>query len=308
LTAASATTSTSFRSNDLAHGRDAGREDVRIVTDATAHLSQEFIAQHEIAVLPVEVRLGDERFTIGSGGDARPLFERMASGPVRPAQVIVTSKAVEQVFERLHRETEDILLLLSSSKLSGIYHKVNNASRAYIGRCRITVIDTMSISRGLGLVVEAAAKAAAEHAPMDAIVRLVRGVLPHIYIVLFVERLEYLEQGRRIGPAQALLGTMLRIRPILLLEGGEIIPLEKVRTRALALDKLADFVSEFAAIRQVVIMRSPLDGDTDQMVGELKQRLGEVVALRQFPVVEYDPILACHIGPQALGVIVYEGA
>ena len=156
-------------------------------------------------------------------------------------------------------------------------------------------------------MVETAARAAEEGQPLDEIVRLVRGVLPHIYLVFSVERLDYLERGGRIGQAQALLGTMLRIKPLLLVEDGDIIPLEKVRTRRMAIEKLADFVAEFATIQQVVILSSPLDGTANELIDELQEQLDLALPDREFPVVEYDPVLACHLGPEALGVVVYEG-
>jgi DegV family protein with EDD domain len=161
----------------------------------------------------------------------------------------------------------------------------------------------MSTSWGLGLVVKAAAQAAQAGQSLDEVVRLVRGMLPHIYVVLFVERLDYLEQGNRIGPAQAFLGTMLNIKPLLIMEEGEIIPLEKVRTRASAIEKLADFVAEFADIEQVVIMRSPLGNGTESLV----EHLNLILPGCTFPVVDYDLVLACHLGPDAMGVTVYEG-
>jgi DegV family protein with EDD domain len=168
-------------------------------------------------------------------------------------------------------------------------------------------MDSMSVSWGLGFLVKAAAEAAADGRPLDTIVRLVRGMLPHIYLVFSVERLDYLERGGRIGRAQALLGTMLHIKPILLIEDGEIVPVEKVRTRLMALEKLADFVAEFAAIQQVVILRSPLESDDSPQIEELREHLSLALPDQPFPIVEYDPILACHLGPEAIGVVVYEG-
>jgi fatty acid-binding protein DegV len=80
-----------------------------------------------------------------------------------------------------------------------------------------------------------------------------------------------------------------------------------VRTRAMAIEKLVDFVAEFATIQQVVILRSPLENSMDEVIGSLQQMLGDILPNRQFPIVEYDPLLACHLGPEALGVVVYEG-
>lgn len=282
---------------------------IRIITDVTAYLKPELVARHQITILPMEVRLGDERFEIRPGDDAgrKQLFERMAAVPPKPADAVFSANTIQAVYERLSREADEIFVILSSGKLSNGVARAQAAARAYMGRCRITVMDSLSTSWGLGLIVEAVAKAAEEGTPIDAIIRLVRSMLPHVYVVFFVERLDYLQQKGRVGVSQSLLGTMLRIKPLLLIEDGEIIPMEKVRTRTMALEKLANFVGEFADIEQVVILRSPLEDSMEETVAELRDLLGEILPRRHFPVIEYDPLLACHLGPQAVGVIVYEG-
>jgi DegV family protein with EDD domain len=280
---------------------------VRIITDATAHLSPDLIAQHQITVLPIEVQFGDQKFVIEPQAGAKRLFQEMAGGPVSPIQASISPRAIHDAYRRLNRETDEVLVVVSSRQLSGAQDTALAEARTFLGRCRIAVTDSMATSWGLGLVVEAAARAAAAGMNLDETVRLVRGLLPHIYAVFFVERLDYLEHGGRIGPAQALLGTILRIKPLLIVEDGDIIPLEKVRTHIAAIEKLADFVTEFAAIQQVVIMRSPLGNSTDELREELNDRLGPILPDLRFPVVEYDPVLACHLGPEALGVTVYEG-
>ena len=80
-----------------------------------------------------------------------------------------------------------------------------------------------------------------------------------------------------------------------------------MRTRALAIEKLADFVAEFATIQQVIILKSPLENEINDLVGELREHLSLALPGQSFPAIEYDPILACHLGPEALGVVVYEG-
>lgn len=279
----------------------------RIITDAAAHLSPDLIERYQITVLPIEIHLGDERFLFGPGDGTDRLFRKMVDGPTGVIEASIPANTIREAYRQLNGETDEILVILSSSKLSRAHPVAMAEARAFLGRCRIAVTDSMSTSWGLGLVVESAARAAAEGQSLDETIRLVRGLIPHIYVVFFVERLDYLEQGGRIGAAQALLGTMLRIKPLLIMEDGDIIPLEKVRTRIMAIEKLADFVAEFASIQQVVIMQSPLGDGTEQLVEELGERLGPVLPGSSFPVIEYDPVLACHLGPDALGVTVYEG-
>jgi DegV family protein with EDD domain len=279
----------------------------RIVTDVTAFLEPEQVAQLKITVLPLNVKFGKESFRISSRQTWDRFFEYIADRPAQPTEISIPPDAIEQAFSQLNRETEEILVIPSSSQLSDVYAQAQKAAHAFLGRCRIQVMDSMSVSWGLGFLVQAAAEAAAEGQPLDMIVRLVRGMLPHIYLIFSAERLDYLERGGRIGPAQALLGTMLNIKPMLLVEDGELVPVEKVRTQEMALEKLADFVAEFATIEQVVILKSPLAGDGSPQIEQLRENLSLALPNQAVLVVEYDPILACHLGPAALGVVVYEG-
>lgn len=128
-------------------------------------------------------------------------------------------------------------------------------------------------------------------------------MIPHVYLVFFVEALQYLEREGRIGKAQALLGSMLNIKPILIVEDGDIIPLEKVRTRPRAIDKLFEFVAEFAQIEQVAVLQVNSDDEARELVDRLKL----IFPSREFPVFPYGPVLASHIGPNTMGIIVYEG-
>jgi DegV family protein with EDD domain len=280
---------------------------VRIITDVTAYLEPDLVQEHQITLLPVDISVGPESFRIGGREDWSRFYQYLALRPVQMPEVTVSGSAFQEAYRQLNRETEEILVITSSSKLSNAYAEARTSARSFLGRCRIVVMDSMSISWGLGLLVKSAAQEAAAGRSLDEIVRFVRGMLPHIYFVFFVERLDYLERGKRISPAQALLGTMLHIKPLLLVEDGDIVPLEKVRTRDGAIEKLADFVAEFAAIQQVVILKSPVETEIGGLVGELRAHLASALPGQQFAVIEYDPVLASHLGPEALGVVVYEG-
>ncbi|HNS49667.1 MAG TPA: DegV family protein [Anaerolineae bacterium] len=280
----------------------------RIITDASSYLRPEVVSRYKITVLPLEVSFGKGRFRIDPEDPEshRRVFDAMDGCPAQPTEAVFAPDDFPEAYERLSREAQEILVILGSGRLSDGVAKAQAATRPFRGRCRIMVMDSLSSSWGLGLVVESAARAAEAGLPLDGLVRLVRALLPHIYTVFFVERLDYLEQKRKIGAAQALLGTILRIKPILLVEDGDVVPMEKVRTRAAAIEKLADFVGEFATPEKVVILRSPLEDGMDEMVADLRRHLAEVLPRRQFPVLAYDPVLACYVGPQALGVLVYE--
>jgi DegV family protein with EDD domain len=158
---------------------------------------------------------------------------------------------------------------------------------------------------GLGILVKASAEAAAKGQSLDDITRIIRGMIPRIYVVFFVETLDYLEREDRIRPAQALLGAMLDIKPFLTMQDGELIPMEKVRSRDRAVDKLFEFISEFSDIEQITILQSTPHPTEDTKL--LLERLDIAFPGLEAPVVVYGPTLASHLGLGALGVIVFEG-
>jgi DegV family protein with EDD domain len=165
------------------------------------------------------------------------------------------------------------------------------------------VLDTLTTSAGLGLIVEAAARAAKEGAPQAEVVRIVRGMIPHIYALFLSDGLEYLEAWGRLGPAQTLLGAMLNLKPLATMEDGDLIPIEKVRAYGRAVDKLCDFTVEFPHIEQLHLVQHGFEAEAAQLL----ERLEVAFPNHDFPVISYPPSLAVHIGPRALGVIVYEG-
>jgi DegV family protein with EDD domain len=151
--------------------------------------------------------------------------------------------------------------------------------------------------------VETAARAAAAGEPIGEIERIVRGMIPHIYALFFSDSLQYLESWGRLGPAQALLGTMLGLKPLATMEDGDLLPVEKVRNYGHAVDKLSDFVIEFSRIEQLFVVQHDFEAEAAQLL----ERLELIYPSRHFPVVGFPPSLAVHLGPKALGVIVYEG-
>jgi DegV family protein with EDD domain len=277
---------------------------VRVVTDSAAELAPEVAESLGITVVPMNIRFGDEELKDGLELSSADFYRRLEHSRVMPVTTPPSFRAFQDVYARLGQSTDQIISIHVSSRLSRSYHVATAAAEAFLGRCQVAVMDSESVSVGQGTLVRAAAEAASRGMPLDTIVRLIRGMIPHVYLVFFVEALEYLEREGRIGKAQALLGSMLNIKPILIVEEGDIIPLEKVRTRPRAIDKLFEFVAEFAQIQEVAILQI----GSDQEAAELVERLKLVFPDREFPVLPYGPVLASHIGPGTMGVIVYEGA
>jgi DegV family protein with EDD domain len=163
-------------------------------------------------------------------------------------------------------------------------------------------MDSLSISLGLGMLVQAAAEAAADGADLDDVVQLVRGMVPHVYMVFLVDAFQYLERDQRVRPSQAVLGSMLGIRPLLTLEDGKLIPMEKVRTRGLGVEKLLGFIYEFTDVEELAIVQSSFTEDTALLLEGLELLYPDW----DVPVFTYGPSLAARLGLNALGVAIRE--
>ncbi len=278
---------------------------VRIVTDSTAQLDSELAQELGVTVVPLEIRFGNQKFREGVDLTPEEFFGRVAHSSVMPTAIAPTVEQFRQVYAALSRSTDQILSLNVSSKLNRSWHHARSAAEFFLGRCEIEVVDSWTISLGLSILVQAAARAAVEGAPLDEVVRLVRGMIPHVYAVFFSDTLEYLERDHHLTESQAMLGKMLSIKPFLALEEGQIVPMEKVRTREKAIDKLLEFVAEFSRIEQIVVVQSPSRAGKDARL--LLDRLQSNFPGYEFDTITYGPTLGTHIGPVGLGLIVYEG-
>jgi DegV family protein with EDD domain len=278
---------------------------VKVVTDSTAYLEPEVAEELGISIVPLNIHFGDETLRDGIDITATEFFRRLDRSLEMPTSSPPSRSTFEKVYSELGKTTDEIISIHISGKLSQTYAVANAAAAPLLGRCNIVVTDSLTTSLGLGILTTAAAKAAAQNKSLDEIVRLLRGMIPHIYIVFFVETLDYLERDGRIGRAQAILGSMLGIKPLLIMDEGEIVPLEKVRTRSRAIDKLFDFVAEFPQIEQMAILqKSPVATEETLL---LIERLEMVLPETEFPIITYGPVLATHVGPSTTGIIVYEG-
>ncbi len=276
---------------------------VKILTDSTADLTPDVVESLGITVLPITIHLGQKSLRDGIDVTAQDISSRLVHAPVPPTTSAPSQRQFEQVFAELTKGGGEVVAIHVSSKLSQTFRNATRAAAPLLGRSKIVVIDSQLITIGLGMLVTAAAQAAADGAPLEEVVRLVRGMIPRIYIGFFVETLDFLERGGRIGKAQAMLGTMLNIKPLLILEEGEIVALEKVRTRAKAIEKLVEFISEFTRIERMVILHSTTPEDVDLLI----EQINLVLPNLNIKVDQYGPVTATHLGPNALGVVVYEG-
>ncbi len=282
---------------------------VRIVTDSNAFLTPELLAKYPIEVIPHRIKIGSSLYEEDAEFTADKMFaklqEAQAAGVNRLPDVHAADiNTILDCYRRLGRQSEQIVSIHMSSELSPMWQQARRAAEMLKGRYSIRVIDSLSTSYGLGLLVEQAAKAADKGASLAEIARITNGAVPHLYVALFSESLGFLERSARLGPSQSVLGAMLGIKAMLMMEDGKLVPLEKVQTRDEVVDKLAEFVVEFANVERVGIMQHAYE----QPQAALTARLGEILPHVRVEKLSVPPSLAAYLGPNMIGVVVYEGA
>lgn len=280
---------------------------IQLITDGTACLPAARLRELGIISLPIVAQASERNFMYDQQTDGHIDLLAELEQSRSPVEIIGPSPDdFRAVFERTLYRTNRMLLILSSSHLSPVMRNARIAARDFMGRCDITVLDSQTISVGLGLLVEKAGELLQQgDLPLPDVVKLIRGMIPRIYVVMISHTLDYIYNSGKLSAMQAILGAMLKIHPFLVIEDGDIIPQEKSRKPERALDKLVEFASEFSRINQLVIFQSGAQPTEEALL--LKTRLEQIMLDRDFPIITYDPILASHIGPEGVGMVIYEG-
>lgn len=280
---------------------------IQLITDGTAYLSAARLRELGIISLPIVAQANGRNFMYDQQTDGHIDLLAELEQSRSPVEIIGPSPDdFRAVFERTLYRTNRMLLILSSSHLSPVMRNARIAARDFMGRCDITVLDSQTISVGLGLLVEKAGELLQQgDLSLPDVVKLIRGMIPRIYVVMISHTLDYIYNSGKLSAMQAILGAMLKIHPFLVIEDGDIIPQEKSRKPERALDKLVEFASEFSRINQLIIFQSGAQPTEEALL--LKTRLEQIMINRDFPIITYDPILASHIGPEGVGMVIYEG-
>jgi DegV family protein with EDD domain len=276
---------------------------VAVVTDSTAYLPPDMLEGYGIHVVPLYVvlpgRSGREGVDIGPEDVARALSVR--------GQTVSTSRPTPGDFLAAYRHAlEEGADHLVSVHLSGELSGTSDAARlaaSQVGEHLITVVDSRSAAMGCGFAVLAAARAAAAGADEAEVAETARRTAAETSTFFVVDTLEHLRRGGRIGAAAAVLGSALAVKPILHVNDGRVVPLEKVRTAARANNRLVQRAVDAAGDGPVSVAVHHLASRerAERLAAELRERLP---ALRELHVSELGAAIGAHVGPGAVGVVV----
>jgi DegV family protein with EDD domain len=278
---------------------------IQIVTDSTVRFTTRgFLERYPVSILPLTIRREKTTLLDTSRHDPKEVEELFSSRDILPVADPPSQEAFAKLYAQLREESDQILSIHTSSLIIPVTDNAYAASQRFLGRCDIQIIDSQSISVGLGFLVQAAAEAAAQGHDFDTLVRIVRGMIPRLYAIFSVDDLAFLEHNRMVSRSQAILGNMLGIIALLTIEEGKIIPMEKVRTRTRSIEKMVEFASEFASVDQIAILHNSMRSLDECRT--LKDRLHGLYRGIPISISEYGPAVATYLGPKSVGVVVLE--
>ena len=273
---------------------------VKIVTDSVSDLSPALADDLGITVVPLNVVFGNEIYRDGVDLSTEDFYRKLADCDNLPTTSTPPLQAFIELYDKLAEETDEVLVITISRKLSATGEAALKAVESVQKPCRIHILPSEWAMMGEGLLVIAAAKAAGEGANLEEIVHLTERNISRIGMRIAFDTLEYLKRGGRIGKAKALMGSMLRLHPILGIRDGEVFPFGQERSRNKAMQNLYNFVCSYSHLDGLAVEDATTPDEADELVGRIRGVFPDVPVYRS----KVSPVIGTNVGPRVIGVAV----
>ena len=275
---------------------------VKVVTDSCSDITPQLAWELGISVVPLYVQFGNETYRDNVDLSTEEFYHKLKTSKIHPTTSTVTPADFAELFTKLAEETKEIVTITLSEKFSATYAAALQGKAMVKKDCRIEVIDSKAGACAQMLLVISAAKMAQSGANLEQIADWVRRAIPRVHVLVSFDTLEYLRRGGRIGKAQAFLGGLLKVNPIVGVKDGATFPIARPRNRAQAMDFLVNFVKGFSRIEAVAVEDATTPDDLQTLAGRLK----DVVPPERIYRSKVSPVIGTHVGPHVLAVAVLE--
>lgn len=275
---------------------------IRIVTDSTCDLPAHVVERLGITVVPLTVFFGDEALLDGVEIDSQAFYERLKGPGASPRSSQPSVDLFQGAYERLSADGSEIVSIHLSSKLSGTLNAASVAREVVKDSAHVDLIDSYQVSLGLGLIVMEAALAAQAGKSLAEVVAATRRAMDRTGVYILVDTLEYLRRGGRLGRASSFLGSILSIKPILHVEDGEVAPVERVRTRPKAIERIFQLALGHPHAKTLFVAYGGDRAQAEALIERLRPALPHTEILQA----EFGPAVGVHTGPGTLGIAFLE--
>jgi DegV family protein with EDD domain len=273
---------------------------VAIVVDSVADLPLQVAEEFGITVVPLVVRFGTDIYRDGLDLSPDQFYGRLTTSKVLPATSVPSPAAFVDAYDKLAETTNEIVVISVTSKLSGTYQVALQAARLMKKQCRVEVLDSRWAVMAQGFIAIAAARAAQAGASIDEVLEVARHTMHRVDMYAAFDTLEYLQRGGRIGKAQAFLGSLLKVNPIIVMKDGEVYPCARERSRAKAIDHLYDLATSYGKIEGLAVEYATDSDEANRLVQRLHAKYPQVPIY----ISRTSPAIGTHTGPGLIVVSV----
>jgi len=272
----------------------ASRRPFAIVTDSTADLPDEWRERYGIEVVPLKVLFGSETFRDRVDMTDAQFFERLAASSKLPTTSAPSPGEFAEVYARLAKDYESCVSIHIGSQLSATAEAARVGAQSVDG-FKVEVIDSETVTMPMAFL----CRAAAESPTLEEAVANVKARIPNCRVLALLDTLRYLEMGGRLSRAQAVIGTMLDLKPILIVKDREIKPIDRVRTKARAVSRMVEFFKSEGPVEQVGVVHAQSAEEAEGIASRLREGLGG----QEITMGQIGCVLGTHVGPKAVGIV-----
>ena len=265
-----------------------------VVTDSTADLPHEWRDRYGIEVVPLKVLFGKETFRDGVDMNNEEFFRRLAASTSLPTTSAPSPGEFADVYRRLARDHDGCISIHIGAQLSATAEAARVGASSVDG-FKVEVVDSQTVSMPVAFL----CRVAAEYETLEAATEAVRPRVPKTRVLALLDTLRYLEMGGRLSRAQAMIGTMLDLKPLLLVANAEIKPVDRVRTRSRAISRMVDYFKGDLPVEHMAVMHAQAADEAEQIADALRKDLPG----REVTVGQIGCVLGTHTGPKALGLV-----
>jgi len=275
---------------------------VRVVTDSICDTAPGLAQELGITVVPVYLIFGQKSYRDRLDMSEDEFYHRLVYGSVYPTTSVPPPQDFADAYNKLAQETDEIISIHASSKLSGIYNSALLGTQLVSRKCRIEILDSKTLSVGFGLTVLAAAREARAGKNLEQVTQATRQAILHIHNRSMANTLKYAVKGGRVNRAYGLIGSFLGVKPIMGMRDGAAFLAGVARTRAKALQRMYEFAASFTAVQEIALGYTTEYDDAKNLAARLKTTFAEAPIY----IARVCPAVAVYGGPGSLGMGVRE--
>jgi DegV family protein with EDD domain len=265
-----------------------------VVTDSTADLPDAWRERYDVEVVPLKVLFGEETFRDGVDMSNEEFFARLATATKLPTTSAPSPGEFAELYTRLAKDHDGCISIHIGRQLSATAEAARVGAQSVEG-FKVSVIDSETVTMPMAFL----CRVAAESATLDEATAAVEQRIPKCRVLALLDTLRYIEMGGRVSRAQAMIGTMLDLKPLLLVIDREIKPVDRVRTRSRAIPRMVEFFEKDSPVEYVGVVHAQAAGEAEQVAADLRRSHPDI----EVPVGQIGCVLGTHVGPKALGLV-----